>query len=89
VVVPDRFSPDCAYTRPGLGTGMQSDRNNRGETMGAGDKIKNVAKEAKAKVKEKTGDATDNRDLQAEGQGEKSKADLKQAAEKAKDAFKD
>jgi uncharacterized protein YjbJ (UPF0337 family) len=56
--------------------------------MGAGDKIKNAAKEAKGKMKEKTGDATDNRDLQAEGQGEKSAADLKQAAQKAKDAFK-
>jgi uncharacterized protein YjbJ (UPF0337 family) len=56
--------------------------------MGAGDKIKNVAKEAKGKVKEKTGDATDNKDLQAKGQAEKSAADLKQGAEKAKDAFK-
>jgi uncharacterized protein YjbJ (UPF0337 family) len=57
--------------------------------MGAGDKIKNAAKEAKGKVKEKTGDATDNKDLQAEGQAEKSASDLKQGAEKAKDAFKD
>lgn len=51
--------------------------------------MKNAADAAKAKVKEKTGDATDNRDLQAEGQAEKTKADLKQAGEKAKDAFKD
>jgi uncharacterized protein YjbJ (UPF0337 family) len=57
--------------------------------MGAGDKIKNAAKEAKGKLKEKTGDATDNKDLQAKGQTEKSAADLKQGAEKAKDAFKD
>ncbi|MDX6240999.1 MAG: hypothetical protein QOG10_5823 [Kribbellaceae bacterium] len=57
--------------------------------MGAGDKIKNIAKEAKGKVKEKTGDATDNKDLQAEGRAEKSAADLKQAAQKAKDALKD
>jgi uncharacterized protein YjbJ (UPF0337 family) len=57
--------------------------------MGAGDKIKNAAKEAKGKLKEKTGDATDNKDLQAEGQVEESAADLKQGAEKAKDAFKD
>jgi uncharacterized protein YjbJ (UPF0337 family) len=57
--------------------------------MGAGDKIKNAAKEAKGKLKEKTGDATDNKDLQAEGQAEKSASDLKQGAEKAKDAFKD
>jgi uncharacterized protein YjbJ (UPF0337 family) len=57
--------------------------------MGMGDKAKNAAEAAKGKIKEKTGDATDNRDLQAEGQAEKTKADLKQAGEKAKDAFKD
>ena len=57
--------------------------------MGVGDKMKNVADAAKGKTKEKAGDATDDRDLQAEGQAEKTKADLKQAGEKAKDAFKD
>ncbi|RZU11155.1 CsbD-like protein [Kribbella rubisoli] len=57
--------------------------------MSAGDKIKNAAEAAKGKAKEKAGDATDDRDLQAEGQAEKTKADLKQAGEKAKDAFKD
>jgi len=57
--------------------------------MGVGDKMENAAEAAKGKVKEKTGDATDNRDLQAEGQAEKTKADLKQAGEKTKDAFKD
>jgi uncharacterized protein YjbJ (UPF0337 family) len=58
-------------------------------SMSAGDKIKNAAEAAKGKAKEKVGDATDDRDLQAEGQAEKTKADLKQAGEKAKDAFKD
>ncbi|GAA0941723.1 CsbD family protein [Kribbella koreensis] len=57
--------------------------------MGIGDKLKNSAEEAKGKIKEKTGDATDNEDLQAEGQADKSVADLKQAGEKVKDAFKD
>ncbi|GAA1594738.1 CsbD family protein [Kribbella hippodromi] len=57
--------------------------------MNAGKKMKNVAEAAKGKAKEATGDATDNRSLQAKGQGEKSKADLKQAGEKVKDAFKD
>lgn len=56
--------------------------------MGIGDKFKNAAEEAKGKLKERTGDATDDQDLQAEGQREKSAADLKQAAEKAKDAFR-
>ena len=57
--------------------------------MGIGDKARNAAEAAKGKVKEQTGDATDNRDLEAEGQAEKTKADLKQAGEKVKDAFKD
>ncbi|MDX2969720.1 CsbD family protein [Kribbella solani] len=57
--------------------------------MNAGKKMKHAAEAAKGKAKEATGDATDNRDLQAKGQGEKSKADLKQAGEKVKDAFKD
>lgn len=57
--------------------------------MGIGDKLGNAAESAKGKMKEKAGDATDNEDLQAEGQVDKSKADLKQAGEKAKDAFKD
>jgi len=57
--------------------------------MGIGDKMKNAAESAKGKAKEKAGDATDNEDLQAEGQADKSVADLKQAGEKAKDAFKD
>jgi uncharacterized protein YjbJ (UPF0337 family) len=56
--------------------------------MGAKHKAKNLAKEVKGKVKEKTGDATDNRDLQAKGQAEKSTGAVKQAGEKAKDAFK-
>jgi uncharacterized protein YjbJ (UPF0337 family) len=57
--------------------------------MGDDDKLKNAAESAKGKLKENVGDATDNEDLQAEGQAEKSKADLKQAGEKVKDAFKD
>jgi uncharacterized protein YjbJ (UPF0337 family) len=55
--------------------------------MGTSDKAKNAADEAKGKAKEMTGDATDNPDLQAEGDLERRKAQLKQAGEKAKDAF--
>jgi uncharacterized protein YjbJ (UPF0337 family) len=57
--------------------------------MGGKKKVENAMESAKGKVKEKTGDATDNRDLQAEGQAEKTKSDLKQAGEKVKDAFRD
>lgn len=57
--------------------------------MGLGDKISNAAQEATGKVKEGFGDATDNERLQAEGQADQAGANLKQAGEKVKDAFKD
>lgn len=57
--------------------------------MGLGDKIQNAAQEAKGKVKEGVGDATDNERLQAEGVGDQVAANVKQAGEKAKDAWKD
>lgn len=56
--------------------------------MGIGDKISNKAQEAKGKVKEGIGDATDNRDLEAEGKKDQAAADVKQAGENVKDAFK-
>jgi len=56
--------------------------------MGLDDKIKNKAEEVGGKGKERTGDATGDRDLQAEGRSDQSKANLKQAGEKVKDAFK-
>ena len=56
--------------------------------MGIDDKAKNAAEELKGKAKEAAGEATDDRDLQAEGQMDQSKASLKQAGEKVKDAFK-
>jgi uncharacterized protein YjbJ (UPF0337 family) len=52
------------------------------------DKMKNKAEELAGKGKEAVGDATDNRDLQAEGKADETKGNLKQAGEKAKDAFK-
>jgi len=55
--------------------------------MGLGDKISNAAEDAKGKIKEATGKATDDEKLEAEGQADQSKADLKQAGEKVKDAF--
>ena len=56
--------------------------------MGNEDKAKNAAEGALGKAKEKLGDATDDESMQAEGKTEQSKADLKQAGEKVKDAFK-
>ena len=52
------------------------------------DKMKNKAEELGGKGKEAVGDATDNRDLQAEGQADQTSGNLKQAGEKIKDVFK-
>jgi uncharacterized protein YjbJ (UPF0337 family) len=57
--------------------------------MGNDDKVANKGEGMLGKAKETLGDATDNRDLQAEGKNDQTKADLKQAGEKVKDAFKD
>ncbi len=57
--------------------------------MGLDDKIRNTAEEAAGKVKEKTGEATDNEQLEAEGKADQMKANVKQAGEKIKDAAKD
>ncbi|MCP3802997.1 MULTISPECIES: CsbD family protein [Allokutzneria] len=56
--------------------------------MSDSDKVENKAEELKGKAKEKVGDATDNEQWQAEGKGEQVKANLKQAGEKVKDAFR-
>ena len=56
--------------------------------MGLDDKIKNAAQDLQGKVKEATGKATDNERLEAEGRTDQAGADLKQAGEKAKDAFR-
>jgi uncharacterized protein YjbJ (UPF0337 family) len=56
--------------------------------MGNDDKLQNSAEDLKGKAKEATGKLTDNERLEAEGKGDQAKSDLKQAGEKAKDAFK-
>ena len=56
--------------------------------MSAMDKIKNSVESAAGKAKEKLGNATDDKDMQAEGQKDQTKGDMKQAGEKVKDAFK-
>ena len=56
--------------------------------MGLGDKIENMKDDMTGKGKEAAGKATDNERLEAEGRVEQSEADLKQAGEKVKDAFK-
>jgi uncharacterized protein YjbJ (UPF0337 family) len=56
--------------------------------MGMDDKLKNSAESALGKGKEALGDASDDEELESEGQKDQGKADLKQAGEKVKDAFK-
>jgi uncharacterized protein YjbJ (UPF0337 family) len=56
--------------------------------MGLDDKLKNTAEGMQGQAKEKVGDATDDQELQAEGQTDQTKANLKQAGEKVKDAFR-
>lgn len=56
--------------------------------MGLDDKIKNTAQDVKGEVKEHVGDMTNNEDMEAEGKADQTKADLKNAGESVKDAFK-
>jgi uncharacterized protein YjbJ (UPF0337 family) len=56
--------------------------------MATDDKFDGKADELKGKMKETTGRAIDNEQMEGEGRLEKVKGDLKQAAEKVKDAFK-
>lgn len=56
--------------------------------MGLDDKIENAAEKLGGKGKEAAGAASGDEGLRAEGQTDQSKADLKQAGEKVKDAFK-
>jgi uncharacterized protein YjbJ (UPF0337 family) len=56
--------------------------------MGLDDKMKNTAEDLGGKAKEGAGKATDDEELEAEGRADQTAADLKQAGEKVKDAFK-
>lgn len=53
--------------------------------MGIGDKISNMAEEAKGKLQEGAGKATGDDQKVAEGQATQSSADMKQAGENVKD----
>ena len=57
--------------------------------MGIGDKGEHKAEDLAGKVKEGLGDVTGDRDMQAEGQAEQSKADVKQAGDNVADALRD
>jgi uncharacterized protein YjbJ (UPF0337 family) len=56
--------------------------------MATEDKAAHKVTELKGKAKEGVGEATDDHELQAEGQADQAKGNLKQAGDKVKDAFK-
>ncbi|CAO5250220.1 CsbD family protein [Frankia sp. AgKG'84/4] len=56
--------------------------------MSFADKVKNKVNELRGRGKASAGQATGNHDLRAEGRGEQSVADLRQAGEKVKDSFR-
>jgi uncharacterized protein YjbJ (UPF0337 family) len=56
--------------------------------MGNDDKTKNKVEEIRGQAKEGIGSATGDENLERQGQNDQSKANLKQAGENVKDAFK-
>jgi uncharacterized protein YjbJ (UPF0337 family) len=64
---------------------MALDDRSRGR---ARNKTRNKTQELKGQVKEAAGRVNDDPRLEAEGRADQSKANLKQAAEKIKDAFR-
>ncbi|MDQ3431625.1 MAG: CsbD family protein [Actinomycetota bacterium] len=56
--------------------------------MGGEDKTKNKVEEIQGQAQSSIGETTGDKDMQAEGEKKQSKANVKQAGEKIKDAFK-
>ena len=56
--------------------------------MAMKDKARNIFQVNKGKIKEATGNAVGNKDLEADGRNDQKVGDLKQAGEKVKDAFR-
>ncbi len=56
--------------------------------MSLSKKTKNAADAAKGSAKDLAGRVKDDKDLETEGKAERAVADLKQAGEKVKDAFR-
>ncbi|MDF3289795.1 MULTISPECIES: CsbD family protein [Streptomyces] len=56
--------------------------------MGAEDKASNAKDQLRGKAKETVGRMTEDEELETQGKVDQARGDLKQAAEKVKDAFK-
>lgn len=84
-----KHSEHDGAARPGR-TAPQTGRLAPGQesSMSFIDKAKNKAEELTGQAKEKTGEATGNEQLQAEGKSDQTAGDVKQAGEKVKDVFK-
>jgi uncharacterized protein YjbJ (UPF0337 family) len=81
-----RLRPSTAHTLKEQGTSPSYDKESRW-TVSKKDKAKNRAQIAKGKVKEVAGHVTGDDQLEAEGQVDQSKGNLKQAVESVKDAL--
>jgi uncharacterized protein YjbJ (UPF0337 family) len=57
--------------------------------VGIGSKISNMTEELTGKIKSMAGEATDDEQLEAEGEADQVKGNVKQAGEKVKDVFQD
>jgi uncharacterized protein YjbJ (UPF0337 family) len=64
------------------------DADDRARKRAARNKTRNAAQKVKGQLKEATGRVTGDERLEAEGRADKTKANLKQAGEKVKDAFR-
>jgi uncharacterized protein YjbJ (UPF0337 family) len=82
-----RKSPRIDWVAAGIGQ-EQAHAERQGDVMGNQDKLENAADEKVGQAKEALGKASGDDDLKSEGKGDQTKANLKQAGEKVKDAFK-
>jgi uncharacterized protein YjbJ (UPF0337 family) len=64
------------------------DADDRARKRAARNKTQNAAQKVKGQLKEAAGRVTGDERLEAEGRSDKTKANLKQAGEKVKDAFR-
>jgi uncharacterized protein YjbJ (UPF0337 family) len=67
---------------------VEVDADERARTRAAQNKTRNAAQKVKGQLKEAAGRVTGDERLEAEGRADKTRANLKQAGEKVKDAFR-
>jgi uncharacterized protein YjbJ (UPF0337 family) len=67
---------------------VEMDADERARRRAAQNKTRNAAQKVKGQLKEAAGRVTGDERLEAEGRADKTKANLKQAGEKVKDAFR-